>query len=144
MQLIQFVKDHWDALVACQQALFIFLSLLFELLGKTQASKWFGTYATVDAGRLVRNAKVKATIVNGSMLVTVVMLSGCGASTQLVAATTSSGHSYPYCLEVTYPVLDLQANVVFCGTVEAVQTEQAHLAKLYPQAKFAIVKGTQQ
>lgn len=71
-------------------------------------------------------------------------LNACGASTQLVAATTSSGHSYPYCLEVTYPVLALQANVVFCGTVEAVQTEQAHLAKLYPQAKFAIVKGTQQ
>lgn len=65
----------------------------------------------------------------------------CGASTQLVAATTTTGHTYPYCLEVTYPVLALQADVVFCGTIGAVQSEQANVAKLYPQAKLAIVKG---
>jgi starvation-inducible outer membrane lipoprotein len=69
------------------------------------------------------------------------VLAGCGASTQLVAATTTSGHQYPYCLEVTYPVLSLQADVVFCGTITAVQSEQAHLSKLYPQAKLAVVKG---
>jgi hypothetical protein len=78
-----------------------------------------------------------------SSLVAFLALTSCGASTQLVAATTSSGHQYPYCLEVTYPVLSLQANVVFCGTVEAVQTESARLAKLYPRAKLAIVRGAE-
>jgi hypothetical protein len=85
MQLIQWAKDHWDAILACQQALFVFLSLLFELLGKTQASKWFGTYATVDAGRLVRNAKVKAAIVNGSLLIGL-LLCGCSLSLEQARA----------------------------------------------------------
>ena len=68
-------------------------------------------------------------------------LAACGSTTKLVAATTTSGHTYPYCLEVTYPVLSLEADVVFCGTIAAVQQEQSNLVQLYPQAKTSIVAG---
>jgi hypothetical protein len=67
-------------------------------------------------------------------------LAACGASTQLVAATTSDGTQYPYCLEVSYPVLTFKGDVLFCGTLAQVQAEQAKAQALHPEATSTIVR----
>ena len=77
---MQWVQSHWELLVGIQQALFSLLALICELLGKTAASKWFGTYTTLDAGRLARNGKAKSTVVNGSIFVGLFVLTACAGS----------------------------------------------------------------
>ena len=102
----------------------------------------FDPWLAIQGLTLLLKGRLPADLLKALAGVTIVLaLTGCGASTQLVAATTTSGHTYPYCLEVTYPVLSLQADVVFCGTIESVQNEQVTMQQLYPQAKLAIIKG---
>jgi hypothetical protein len=62
-------------------------------------------------------------------------LNGCG-HTALVAATTSSGHTYQYCLEVTDVI---KTDTLFCAALATVESEKARLEKECPTKTFAIV-----
>lgn len=56
-QIIQYMTDNLAAIIIIWQSLFVALAGACELLGWTQASKLFGTFAAFDLGRAVRYAK---------------------------------------------------------------------------------------
>lgn len=60
---------------------------------------------------------------------------GC-AHVAMVAATTSSGHVYEYCLEVTQVV---GTDTLFCGSLTQVQAQQQEQKKLHPESTYSIV-----
>ncbi len=63
------------------------------------------------------------------------ILAGC-AHVAMVAATTSSGHVYEYCLEVTQAV---GTDTLFCGSLTQVQAQQQEQKKLHPESIYSIV-----
>ena len=65
-------------------------------------------------------------------------MTACG-HTQLVAATTSTGHNYQYCLEVTYPVYVATADALFCGGLDQVTAQKAALEKACPAKTYTII-----
>ena len=58
------------------------------------------------------------------------------AHVAMVAATTSSGHVYEYCLEVTQVV---GTDTLFCGSLTQVQAQQQEQKKLHPENTYSIV-----
>ena len=58
------------------------------------------------------------------------------AHVAMVAATTSSGHVYEYCLEVTQVV---GTNTLFCGSLTEMQARQQEQKKLHPESTYSIV-----
>ena len=58
------------------------------------------------------------------------------AHVAMVAATTSSGHVYEYCLEVTQVV---GTDTLFCGSLTQAQAAQQEQKKLHPENTYSIV-----
>lgn len=62
-------------------------------------------------------------------------LGGC-AHVQMVSATTSTGDTFEYCLQVSSV---LGTDTLFCGGLSAVQAEQAKETKAHPDSTYTIV-----
>ena len=72
-------------------------------------------------------------------LITLALLVGGCAGTQLVSATASNGDQFPYCLEAKFKLNPLQADTLFCAGLSEVQAEQVKQAALHPDTTYTIV-----
>lgn len=89
-QIIQYISDNLAAIILIWQSLFIALSGACELFGWTKLSKFFGTTAALDLGRVLRylrliiefayaskKAQTAKSIAKCSLVVSLLALSGC-------------------------------------------------------------------
>ena len=90
--------------------------------------------AVSSTGEVKSSNSVKTTLAS----ITAIMFLGC-ASNQLVSATASNGDQFPYCLEVTFNWIPLQADTLFCAGLNALQAEQAKQSALHPENTYRII-----
>jgi hypothetical protein len=67
------------------------------------------------------------------------LLPACGG-VQLVAATDSTGDTFPYCLKATFKLNPFQAKTLFCAGLSEVQAEQQRQQALHPDVTYSIVE----
>lgn len=71
------------------------------------------------------------------ILACLALVTGCGASTQVTAATAANGDQFPFCFEVSQPLLSFRANLMICAsTAMALEDRKVEAMKLYPGAKL--------
>jgi hypothetical protein len=84
--IINFIVANSAAIISIQQGLCVLGAAIFQMLGKPAVSKWFGTFAAFDLGRVIRwvssmsEAKKAALKVSAASICMGLCLLGCTPS----------------------------------------------------------------
>jgi hypothetical protein len=143
--IIDYLLTNIVTVMAIQQSLFSGLSALCALAGWTRASKIFGTFCTLDLGRIVRYLKLfaefvkasnraRARLVSGSILLGCSLV-GCGA----FAPKPTMPCAGLYCLEWSGHAAGLPGSVLVCAKTE-LEAQQAARTLLDRDPKSTVRK----